>query len=43
MDFGRRDFIGLGLASAAGICIGRATAQSANCGKAKSRSWYNGI
>ena len=37
MNLGRRDFIGLGIASAAGMCIGGGAAP------AKSRSWYNGV
>lgn len=40
MELGRRNFIGLGLASAAVACTGCSTC----CGKtAKSRSWYNGV
>ena len=39
MNLGRRDFIGLGIASAAGMCIGGGAAPA----KAKSRSWYNGV
>ena len=39
MNLGRRDFIGLGIASAAGMCIGGGVAPA----KAKSRSWYNGV
>ena len=34
MNIGRREFLGLGIASAAGMCIG---------GEARSRSWYNGV
>ena len=37
MNLGRREFIGLGIASATGMCIG------AGGTSAKSRSWYNGV
>ena len=37
MNLGRREFIGLGIASAAGMCVGGGAAA------AKSRSWYNGV
>ena len=37
MNLVRREFIGLGIASAAGMCIGGGAAA------AKSRSWYNGV
>jgi len=44
MKLGRREFIGLGLASAAGMYMGGcASTQSTSCGNNKSRSWYNGV
>ena len=42
MELNRRNFIGLGLASAAGMCLGGAPA-AAGGKSAKSRSWYNGV
>ncbi len=42
MELNRRNFIGLGLASAAGMCLGGAPAAAGSKG-AKSRSWYNGV
>jgi len=44
MNLGRRNFIGLGLASAAGMYVGGCSStQSTCCGNSKSRSWYNGV
>ena len=44
MNLGRRDFIGLGLASAAGMCtVGCSSTQPTCGGNSKSRSWYNGV
>ena len=42
MELNRRNFIGLGRASAAGMCLGGAPAAAGGKG-AKSRSWYNGV
>ena len=42
MELNRRNFIGLGLASATGMCLGGAPAAAGGKG-AKSRSWYNGV
>lgn len=42
MELKRRNFIGLGLASAAGMCLGGAPAAVGGKG-ARSRSWYNGV
>ena len=44
MNLDRREFIGLGFATVAGMCMGgNSSVSSPCCGKVKSRSWYNGV
>jgi sugar phosphate isomerase/epimerase len=43
MNLGRRNFIGLGIVSAVGVCAGCAAPAACGAKKARGRSWYNGV